>query len=233
MRIGTFILACCLVAVGGVTPSPAQGPAQPAALQKVLRQMDAAAAQFRSAQADFVWDQYQLVVDETDSQAGSIYFRKDKDEIQMAAHITEPDNKQVLFAEGKVRLYQPRIEQVTEYKAGKDRAEFESFLVLGFGGSGQDLVRTFEVSYGGAETVDGVATAKLELVPRSERVRGMFARIILWVDPAQGVSLQQQFFEPSGDYRLARYTNIRLNQRLSDDHFRLKTTGRTKTITPN
>lgn len=204
-----------------------------AALQRVLRQMDAAAAQFRSAQADFVWDQYQLVVDETERQAGAIYFRKNRDEIQMAAHITQPDRKQVLFADGKVRLYQPRIEQVTEYKAGKDRAEFESFLVLGFGGSGQDLVRAFEVTHAGSETVEGVATARLELAPRSERVRGMFSRIVLWIDPERGVSVQQQFFEPSGDYRLARYSNIRLNQRLSDDHFRLKTTSRTRIITPN
>jgi outer membrane lipoprotein-sorting protein len=232
LRKALFAMLACLLV--GAAAAAAQAPAANSpALQKVLQQMDRAAAEFRSAQADFVWDQYQRVVDETDRQAGAIYFRKQRDEIQMAAHIAQPDQKQVLFAEGKVRLYQPRIEQVTEYQAGKDRAEFESFLVLGFGGSGQDLVRTFEVAWGGTETVDGVETARLELVPRSQRVRGMFARIVLWIDPARGVSLQQQFFEPSGDHRLARYTNIRLNQRLGDDPFRLKTTSRTRFITPN
>src|SRR5688572_16509216 len=100
-------------------------------LQSALSKMDAAAAQFRTAQADFVWDQYQMVVDETDTQKGQIYFRRAGDETQMLAAIIDPDKKFVLFRDGMVRLYQPKIEQVTEYKAGKNRDEFESFLVLG------------------------------------------------------------------------------------------------------
>jgi outer membrane lipoprotein-sorting protein len=231
MRRVSAVFTCALAAVL-VFAASAAAQTQPPALQKVLRQMDAGAAQFRTAQADFVWDQYQRVVDDTDTQAGAIYFRRQREEIQMAALIDQPDKKHVIFADGKVRLYQPRIDQVTEYRAGKDQAEFESFLVLGFGGSGQDLMRTFEVAYGGVETVDGVETARLDLVPRSQRVRGMFSRIVLWIDPARGVSVQQQFFEPSGDYRLARYTNIRLNEKVGDEPFRLKTTGRTRVISP-
>jgi outer membrane lipoprotein-sorting protein len=223
------LAAAGLTLLLAAVPAAAQNGA---ALQKVLRQMDEAAAAFRTAQADFVWDQYQRVVDDTDTQTGAIYFRRQRQEIQMAALIQKPDNKHVIFAEGKLRLYQPRIEQVTEYKAGNDQGEFESFLVLGFGGSGQDLTRTFEVRYAGEESIDGVTTARLELVPRSERVRGMFSRIVLWIDPSRGVSLQQQFFEPSGDYRLARYRNIRLNQRISDEPFRLKTTSKTRIISP-
>jgi outer membrane lipoprotein-sorting protein len=56
--------------------------------------------------------------------------------------------------------------------------------------------------------------------------------MLLWIDPARGVSLKQQFFEPSGDYRLAHYSNIRLNQKLSDENFKLKTTANTKVVNP-
>jgi outer membrane lipoprotein-sorting protein len=206
-------------------------------LEKVLRQMDATAANFRAAQADFAWDQFQQVVNEHDIQKGKIYFRRNGKETQMLAEITEhngqPIQKTLLYSDGKVQVYEPKVERVTVYSPGKNRSDVESFLVLGFGGSGRDLLQSFDVKYARTETIDGVETAKLELVPKSKSVRGMFDRFILWVDPARGVSLQQQAFEPgTGDYRLTKYSNIRINQKLPDNIFKLKTTGKTKFVTP-
>src|SRR5437879_10394122 len=163
-------------------------------LEKVLNQLDSAAANFKSAQADFVWDQYQKVVDETDTQTGKVYFQRRDHETIMSADINSPEKKILLFNEGKVRFYQPRIDQVTEYEAGKNRAEVESFLVLGFGSRGHDMLKAFDVKYAGQETINGVRVAKLELTPKSDKVRNMFSKIILWVDPTRGVSLQQQAF---------------------------------------
>ena len=201
-------------------------------LEHVLAQMDTAAKNFRSAEASFVWDQYQKVIDETDKQEGKIYFRHQDSETQMAADISEPDKKYILYNGGKVQVYQPKIDQVTEYNAGKSRSDLESFLVLGFGGSGQDLLKSYDVKYAGAETVSGTQAAKLELVPKSAKLRNNIASITLWIDPARGVSVQQKFLEPSGDYRLAKYSDIQLNQKLPDSAFKLKTTGKTKTISP-
>src|SRR5689334_11681036 len=200
-------------------------------LEGVFSQMDAAAAQFRSAQADFTWDQYQKVVNETDTQKGTVYYRRTgKGDTQMAADIQSPDQKYLLFTDGKIRIYQPKIQQVNEYDAGKNRAEVESFLVLGFGGKGHDLQNQFDIRFEGNEDVDGVRTAKLDLTPKSARVKNMFDHIIIWVDATRSVSLKQQAFEPSGDYRLAHYTNIKLNSRISDDVFKLHTSGKTKTV---
>jgi outer membrane lipoprotein-sorting protein len=201
-------------------------------LETVLTRMDKAAADFRTAQADFSWDQYQKVVDETDVQKGTIYFRRQSDKLQMAADITQPDRKYLLFAGSKVQLYQPKIDQVTVYDTGKNKSDVESFLVLGFGGRGHDLARTFDLKLAGAETVDGVGTMKLELIPKSARLRANFERILLWIDMARGVSVQQQFFEPSGNFRLVKYFHIQLNQKLDDDVFKLKTTHKTKYINP-
>lgn len=201
-------------------------------LQAVLGDMDRAAANFKSAQANLEANQYQKVVDEHDIQRGVIYFRRQGKELQMAADFTYPEKKYVLFSEGKVRVYQPRIEQATQYNAGKNKAEFESFLVLGFGGSGRDLVRSFDVRLAGTEDIAGVKAAKLELTPKSKKVAAMFSRIFLWIDPARGVSVQQELVEPSGDYRLAKYSDIRLNEKIPDDVFKLKTTSKTKWINP-
>ena len=211
----------------------AQAPAANTSLQKVLNQMDATAANFRTAQADFVWDQYQAVVKETDTQKGKVFFRRSGKNTQMMAHITAPAEKFVLYSEGKVQVYEPKIDQVTTYNAGKNAGDVESFLVLGFGGGGHEMLKSFDVKYEGDEKVDGVDAAKLDLTPKSQRVRGMFEHIVLWVDPARGVSVQQQVFQSGGDYRMARYSNIQLNQKLSDNDFKLHTTGKTKFVSPN
>jgi hypothetical protein len=54
----------------------------------------------------------------------------------------------------------------------------------------------------------------------------------LWIDPVRGISVQQQFFEPSGDYRLAKYSEIQIREKLPEDVFRLKTTKKTKIVSP-
>lgn len=219
---GMIVVLCCAFVA-------AQGNAT---LDKVLTQMDTAAAGFKSAQADFVWDQYTKVVDERDNQKGTIFFRRDQKGVQMAADITQPDKKYVLFTDNNVQVYQPSMNQVTKYNVGKNRSEVESFLVLGFGGRGHDLLKSFDVKYVGAEKVDGTDTQKLELTPKSASVRNNFNRIVLWIDPARGVSLQQQLFSPSGDYRLAKYSNIKLNQNIAADIFKLKTKPGTQIISP-
>jgi outer membrane lipoprotein-sorting protein len=223
-----FFLVLGALCSGSAQKATDSGPS----LETVLSQMDAAAAQFRNAEADFVWDQYQKVVDETDTQKGKIYFRRTGKggDTQMALNVTSPEQKYVLFADGKLRMYQPKIDQVNEYDVGKNRDEVETFLVLGFGGRGHDLLQQFDVKFDGIEPVNGVQTAKLELTPKAAKVRNMFDRIVIWEDVQKGISLKQQAFEPSGDYRIATYNNINVNSKVPDDAFKLHTSGRTKTV---
>ena len=219
-----------VIIISLIIASPPPEPSEE--LQRVLNQMDQTAASFRTAQAGFVWDQYQKVVDDHDIQKGTVYFRRTGNEIQMAADIREPALKYVVFSEGKVQFYQPSMDQVTTFNTSKDRTAVESFLVLGFGGSGKDMLKSFDVKYIDAEKLNGIDTARLELVPKSVKGRNMFDHIWLWVDTSRGVSVQQQLFDPSGDYRLAKYSDIQLNQRIPDSVFKLKTTGKTKFVSP-
>lgn len=232
-------LACSLLAVSAA----AQQKAGNVTLESVLKKMDETAATFRSTQADFEWDRYERVIDEMDDiQQGTIYYRRNGQNIEMKADVKlagntpgqlKPEPKYVLFSGGKIRLYQPKPDQVTEYDLGKDKSDFESYLVLGFGGSGQDLMKAFEVTLAGQETINGIPTAKLELVPKSTRLKNNFNKIVLWIDLDRGISVQQKFMDPQGDYRLAKYSNIQVNgKRIPDEVFKLKTTGRTTTISP-
>jgi outer membrane lipoprotein-sorting protein len=217
-------------------------PADNANLDAVLKKMDAVAADFHTLQADFEWDTYEKVIDEIDDyQTGTISYRRNGKNIEMMAAVKmeggsldklKPVPKYVLLSEGKIRVYQPKADQVTEYDLGKNRSDFETYLVLGFGGSGQDLLKAFDVTYVGPETVNGVATAKLQLDPKSEKVRNTYKQILLWIDLDRGISVQQQFIGPQGDYRLAKYSSIRMKEKIGDDVFKLKTTGKTQTISP-
>ena len=201
-------------------------------LDSVLKKMDAAAANFQTTQADFVWDQYQKVVDETDTQKGTVYYRKSGKEIEMMADIKEPEQKFLLYKDGKLQIYQPKIEQVMEYAAGANHNEIESYLVLGFGGSGQDLVKSFDVTYQGEETIDNIATAKLQLIPKSEKVRNYFTQAVLWIDVSRGISVQQKFLQGQGDYRVAKYSGVKVNAKIGNEVFHLKTTSKTKFVSP-
>src|SRR5215467_12320870 len=132
-------------------------------LESVLRQIDEASAKFRTAEATFTWTQYNAVIDDiAETQQGKIYFRRVGTETQMSADIEQPSTKVVIFSDGKIQVYQPRQEQVDVYDAGAHREEFESFLVLGFGGSGKDMAKSFDIKYDGSEKIEGAETAKLD-----------------------------------------------------------------------
>jgi outer membrane lipoprotein-sorting protein len=225
------ILATGLIGIllCGFTPAPLPEACE---LECVLKKMDEAAANFHTTQADFVWDQYQKVVDETDTQKGTVYYRRSGTQIEMMAEIKEPDTKYVLFKDGKLQVYQPKIEQVLVYPTS-GKGDIESYLVLGFGGSGQDLTKAFDVTYAGEETVGGIATGKLQLIPKSDKVRNnYFAKALLWIDLVRGISVQQQFFQSQGDYRLAKYSAIKVNTKIGNDVFQLKTTKKTQIVSP-
>lgn len=236
MRAVLRTLVLGTVAIGWLLAATAWPQSESAELDRVLTQMDAAARNFRTTEASFVTDQYYEVikaVDETARQKGKIYFRREGGEIEMAADIVETDKKYVLYSGGKVQVYHPKIDQVEEYNPGKNRSNVESFLVLGFGGGGHDLLKSYDVKFLGSVAANGIKAEELELIPKSARLRNNIARILLWIDPDRGISVQQQLFEPGGDYRLAKYSEIKINQnKFPEDVFKLKTTGRTKFISP-
>jgi outer membrane lipoprotein-sorting protein len=208
------------------------GAPQQMTLDSLLATMNQASANFHSAQADFTWKDFNGVVNSfVGTQQGKIYFRKNVNETKMAADVDPPAAEQVIFSEGKIQVFRPNADTVDVYDAGAHRDEVEAFLVLGFGSSGDEMQRSFDIKFDGQENVEGVNTAKVELVPKSESVKQHFPKIILWIDPSKGVSVQQQLFESGDNYRLATYSNIRINQKFPDKVFKLRKADRAKVVT--
>jgi outer membrane lipoprotein-sorting protein len=219
-----------LLLVGGLVVSSIFCAAQ-TDLDSVLQKLDQTAANFRTAQAKFTWTTFNSVVNEAERpQTGKIYFERSGSETKMAAYLDAPDSEEIIFSDGKIQIYKKRLDTVDVYSAGAHREEFETFLVLGFGSSGDEMRKSFDVKYQGEEKIDGVETAKLDLVPKAENVRNHFSEIILWIDLQRGISLQQKLMEPNGDYRLAKYSAIDLKRKIPAKVFKLETSGKT-TIT--
>jgi outer membrane lipoprotein-sorting protein len=224
------LLAATLLAASQAAPGGAGGE-----LESVLSRMDAAAQSFKSAQSAFEQELYLKVTEEKEIQKGQIYFRRGDHGTDVSVVVEGPGARQIVFKDGKARMYQPKLDQITEYETGKNKSDIEAFISLGFGGRGHDLQKSYEVRLAGWETVEAdkpVKAARLELTPTSARQRGMFSKIVLWVDPERDVLVRQQLFEPSGDYRLVRYSEIKLNRKLPEGVFSIKSTSHTTTVKP-
>jgi outer membrane lipoprotein-sorting protein len=228
-----FALAICAGVVALAGGARAQS-SQHAELDKVLAQMDAASAKFHSAQANFQWDQFERVVSSTDTQTGVIYFLRSGANTNVAVDIQtadgQPAKRYVVFSDGVLKFYQPQINQLTVFPAGNKQGEYESYLTLGFGGSGSDLKKSWNITYQGMEAIDGVQTAKLDLVSKSASVRNNFSHVTIWVDPTRAISLKQILFEPSGDSRTDYFRDIQYNKKVPSSAFKIKTNSKTQVI---
>jgi len=242
-RLSCFVTVLLACSFPGFDKAPQPKPADPSQLETVLKKMDSVAAGFHSAEAEFEWDTYEKVIDEVDDiQTGTIHYRKNGDNIEMMAEVKKagqtlneqrPEPKFVLFSQGKVQMFQPKVNTVTQFDLGKNRSDFESYVVLGFGGSGQDLKKAFDVTYVDPQTIPVAGTSELQLLPKSDKVKGTYSKILLWIDMNKGISIQQQFFQPQGDYRLAKYSDVQINgKKIPDDVFKLKTNDKTQFVSP-
>jgi outer membrane lipoprotein-sorting protein len=215
---------CCLLSL----PLAVHAQANTPDVEKVLNQLNAAAAKFQSAQANFDWDQLTVAVQDHDVQTGTIYFERKKGEktTLMAADLKQHNGKDapktMVYNGGQLQYFQPEIKQLTLIEAGKNQSQWESFLTLGFGGSGTELQANWKVSLLGSESLNGVQVDKLDLVPLQQKVLDMFTHVTIWIDPIQGISYKQIFFEAGGDKRTAIYKNIRYNQPIANDIFVIK-----------
>jgi outer membrane lipoprotein-sorting protein len=174
--------------------------------------MDTASTKFKSAQADLSQVNYERVVKETTTSNGSVYFKRNGNSTEMGLQLNPPNTRIIEFKNGVARIFDPGADHLTTIAA----AQYESYLTLGFGGSGSDLKKSWNITDQGPETINGVATEKLDLVAKDPGARTNFSHITIWIDPTRAISMKMQTFTPSGDYKIATYTNIRYNPKSID-----------------
>ena len=186
-------------------------------LKSVLERLDAAAQDFHSTSAHVEFDTIQTYpVPDKDVLTGTAYYERTGNRFQMAAHLTADNNHPVsrtyIFSDGVLRVSDTG--KLSDAKVYNQAGKYESYLMLGFGASGRQLEEKWTIKYLGAETINGVATDKLELLPKDPEVRKTIPKVTIWMDTARAVSLKQVFDEGEGQSRVCYYTDIKVNQPL-------------------
>jgi outer membrane lipoprotein-sorting protein len=191
---------------------------------RVLRELDSAAVKFTNLVADFDWQTVQTApIPDTETQSGTIYFKRNGDLIQMSAHIRTMNRKEVpkvlSYSNGTATLYDARTNDFRVFRAGGRQGQLESILLLGFGSSGKELLSKWEITFVRHEYLKGVACQVLELIPKDPELKRTLRQATVWVDASRGVTLKQILHGDQGTRRVCVYTNLRVNTHLPADAF--------------
>jgi len=215
-------LALALLAAGIPSRDAAASPRKgklPPPLSEILSRMNDSAKNLKTVSADLEYTKVTVLVDDKSTETGRIFYHKSKKEILI--DITKPEAKTVLFKKNKAEIFLPKINQIQEYNLEEQSGLVEQFFLLGFGTESDKLRKDYDFKFLTEEELDGDTTAVLELTPRSESTAAQLTKIHLWVSEESWLPVQQKFFQPGGDYFVARYTAVRVNRQLPPSTFQI------------
>jgi outer membrane lipoprotein-sorting protein len=219
----------CLVLAG-----PAILAAANDTVQQVLARMDKAASEFKSMTAQVTYVTHTDVLNDDSTESGSVTMRKvSPGEVQGKVEFTAPDVKTVTIEKRRVQEYFPKINTLQVFDLDKHGEQLDKFFMIGFGSSGLELAKDYDVSVLGTETMKDQSAIHLQLVPKVAEARQYVQKLELWI-PDQGdpYPLREKILEPSRDYRLVTYSGLTINPPLKPDALQLKLPAGVKTEYP-
>ncbi len=199
-----FLAILCLLAFGRTLPADS--------LSQILSRMDQSAPQFHGATANLVMDTYQKILDAHTNESGTLKMQRSaKGDVRAVIEFVGNSARTLSFAGKNVRIYYPNINQYQDVSLGSNASVVNQYLLLGFGSSGKDLEQNYIIKEEGQEKVSGQNAAKLLLVPKDANLETRLTKVQLWIPDGASNPIQQQFYEPSGNYRLITYSNLLVN----------------------
>ena len=181
-------------------------------VEAVLARMDKAAPSFHAMTANVKMTTHTAIINDTNVESGTFRMQRLKgQEVRAVLDFSgQSDARQIGFLGRIVRIYYPKLNSYQDYDLGKNTDVLNQFLLLGFGSPGKDLASSYDITDAGQEKVNGRDTNKLILVPKSAEVAKRLSKIEMWILDDAAYPVQQQFYEPSGNFRIITYTNINL-----------------------
>jgi outer membrane lipoprotein-sorting protein len=179
----------------------------------ILGRMDQAAPHFHAMSADVQMTTYTAIIGDKTVENGTLKMQRLKsgDVRAIIDFSGQTDAREIAFLGRIIRIYYPNLNSYQDYDVGKNTDVLNQFLLLGFGSSGKDLARSYAITAQGSEKVAGQDTTKLLLVPNDPKVKDRLSKIEMWILNDAAYPIQQQFFEPSGNYRIVTYTNVKID----------------------
>lgn len=224
MRIGLLLALLASSAVSGVCAET---------LDATLNRLDRAGSQFKAMSANLNYVKHTAIIDSDSASTGTIKIKRPKPhDLRMLVDYTTPDRKTVSFEGQTVDIYLPAMKTVQEYDVGKNKDLLEQFFLVGFGTSRRDLEAAYTVTLGGPEALNGEATTRIVMVSKNPEVTKRLTKFELWISDKTGQPVRQKFYEPSGDYDMFTYSDMKINPNLSDSDLKLRLPKGVKKETP-
>jgi outer membrane lipoprotein-sorting protein len=218
------IMALFRLGVAFSAPLP-NGQARSSLTESMLfSHMNRAARRVRTVSAQLAYTTVTVLVNSQSTQNGVLYYRKGR-RPEVRVEFTGPDAKVILFRKGTAEIYYPKINQIQVYNLARRQNLLQHFLLLGFGTETSELESSYSLHYLGEKKLGNHTTYLLELAPLSKDVAAQLKKVDLWISNQTWMPIQQQFFEPSGDYLIARYSKMEINRPISPSTFKIKAPG--------
>ena len=235
MKLKFRHISVCL-ALAGLGCVPAFGAANPE-LAALLSRLDRAAADFKAMTAQVAYVTHTDVLNEDNSENGRAVMKKvQPGEVQGLVEFGNPDPHTITFEKRHVQRFFPKIKTLEVYDLEKNGEQLDRFLMIGFGTSGMELAKDYDVTWLGVESAKetgGARTVHVRLVPKSSEAKQYVKNMELWI-PEQGdpYPLRERVLQPSGDYQVITYTDVKINPALKPDALQVKLPAGVKTIYP-
>jgi outer membrane lipoprotein-sorting protein len=208
-------------------------------LRELLARLDRAATAFKAMTAQVTYVNHIDVLSDDSTEEGAVVMQKvQAGEVQGRVDFTAPDPKTVTFEKRRFQIYFPKIKTLQVYDLDKHGEQLDKFVMIGFGTAGTELARDYDATVLGTEALKmpgqpDVSAIRLQLIPKSGDARQYVKKLELWI-PEQGdpYPLREKISQPSGDYRLVTYTNLKINPGLKSDALQLKLPPGVKTEYP-
>jgi outer membrane lipoprotein-sorting protein len=191
---------------------------------EILSRMDDSAKRLKSLTTNLEYTTVTVLVDDKSTEYGQLFFLKEKEKDrrpEILIKFEKPDPKTILFQRNKAEIYNPKINQIQEYELGRHSELVQHFLLLGFGTEVADLQKAWDLKLTGEEDIADETAAVLELTPRRQDITGQLAKVQLWISEDSWLPVQQKFFQPEGNYLMARYSGTKVNRDISSSTFRI------------
>ena len=229
-RLVPLGLLLAVVTSVSIISSPNANGQSAGLVSSVLNRMERNRQSLKSLKASLSMEKYNAQLRDKDQYIGTVlYMPASGRNAFVRIEWQKPQHEILAVANGKYRLYRPRLNQVIEGKTGS---------VKGPGGSGgvldmmymskQQLETKFEpVQDVREETLwGGVSTIHLTLVPKGN---AGYKYAEIWVDSA-GMPVQTKIVEKNGDATTMRLSGMERNAKMSSDEFNLKLDSNVKII---
>jgi outer membrane lipoprotein-sorting protein len=206
--------------------------AQAEPLADILARMDRAAQAFRAVSANMKRVQFTAVISESNEMEGVVRLKRSKVGTVGIVDFQQPEQRTVYVNGHNIQIYYPKANTVEIYDSSKYTPNIDQFLLLGFGTSAAELQKSYDLKMSGTEMIGGVATTRIEMTPKSDELKKLITKMELWIPEGQDNPIQEKVTEPSKNYELISYSDIKVNPDLPESAFELKLPAKVKKIHP-